>query len=168
MKILVFFFEVFLASKKNKERKDRDKVRGDLPAADTQIINSVYRGRGEITKPTELAHGVLLNLFFDCKFQVGPGSVQLRLGGMERFEPFRVSSRTAFLGNGFPVFLYSFDSQGGNQVPVPVRFLKTAPIGIIERGVPKAYVRARASSATLCSVHILRLFLCIFYIEKGI
>ena len=32
---------------------------------------------------------------------------------------------------------------------------------IIERGVPQAYVRARASSATLCSVHVLRVFLCI-------
>ena len=41
-------------------------------------------------------------------------------------------------------------------------------IGIIERGVPQAYVRARASSATLCSVHVLRVFLCIFYIKKGI
>ena len=30
--------------------------------------------------------------------------------------------------------------------------------GIIERGVPQAYVRARASSAALCSVHVLRVF----------
>ena len=36
-----------------------------------------------------------------------------------------------------------------------------------ERGVPQAYVRARASSATLCSVHVLRVFLCIFFIKKG-
>ena len=37
-------------------------------------------------------------------------------------------------------------------------------------GVPQAYVRARASSATLGSVHVLlrRVFLCIFYIKKGI
>ena len=40
--------------------------------------------------------------------------------------------------------------------------------GVIERGVPQAYVRARASSATLCSGHVLRVFLCIFYIKKGI
>ena len=33
-------------------------------------------------------------------------------------------------------------------------------------GVPQAYVRARASSATLCSVHVLRVFLCIFYIKR--
>ena len=33
--------------------------------------------------------------------------------------------------------------------------------GIIERGKPQAYVRARASSATLCSVHVLGVFLCI-------
>ena len=39
-------------------------------------------------------------------------------------------------------------------------------VGIIERGVPQAYVRARASSATLCSVHVLRVFLCIFLISK--
>ena len=39
--------------------------------------------------------------------------------------------------------------------------------GIIERGVPQAYVRAHASSATLCSVHVLRVFLCIFYIKRG-
>ena len=41
-------------------------------------------------------------------------------------------------------------------------------IGIIERGVPQAYVRARASSATLCSVHVLRvsLSLCIFDIKR--
>ena len=43
------------------------------------------------------------------------------------------------------------------------------PLGIIERGgVPQAYVRARASSAALCSVHVLRVFLCIFFIKKGI
>ena len=40
--------------------------------------------------------------------------------------------------------------------------------GIIERGVPQAYVRARASSETLCSVRVLRVFLCIFYIKEGI
>ena len=33
--------------------------------------------------------------------------------------------------------------------------------GIIERGVPQAYARARASSATLCSEHVLRIFLCV-------
>ena len=37
--------------------------------------------------------------------------------------------------------------------------------GIIERGVPQAYVRARASSETLRSVHVSRVFLCIFYIK---
>ena len=36
-----------------------------------------------------------------------------------------------------------------------------AKIVIVEKGVPQAYVRARASSAALCSVHVLRLFLCI-------
>ena len=30
----------------------------------------------------------------------------------------------------------------------------SAMLGITERGVPQAYVRARASSATLCSVHV--------------
>ena len=40
--------------------------------------------------------------------------------------------------------------------------------GIIERGVPQAYVRARASSETLRSVHVLRVLLCIFYIKMGI
>ena len=39
-------------------------------------------------------------------------------------------------------------------------------VGIIERGVPQAFVRARAPSATLGSVHLLRVFLCIFYISK--
>ena len=48
------------------------------------------------------------------------------------------------------------------------RFSWEAPIGIIERGVPQAYVRARASSETLRSVHVLRVFLCIFYIKMGI
>ena len=38
-----------------------------------------------------------------------------------------------------------------------------AGFGIVEREVPQAYVRARASSATLCLVHVLRVFLCIFY-----
>ena len=33
-------------------------------------------------------------------------------------------------------------------------------------GLPQGYIRARASSATLCSVHDLRAFLCIFYISK--
>ena len=40
-------------------------------------------------------------------------------------------------------------------------------IGIIERGVPQAYVRAHASSETLRSVHVSRVFLCIFYIKMG-
>ena len=44
----------------------------------------------------------------------------------------------------------------------------TMLIGAIERGVPQAYIRARAPSATLCSVHSYRVFLCIFYIKKGI
>ena len=35
-------------------------------------------------------------------------------------------------------------------------------------GVPQAYVRARASSETLRLVHVLRVFLCIFYIKMGI
>ena len=47
-------------------------------------------------------------------------------------------------------------------------FLHLLKLGIIERGVPQAYVRARASSATLCSVHVFRVFLCIFFIKKGI
>ena len=38
----------------------------------------------------------------------------------------------------------------------------------VDFGVPQACVRARASSATLCSVHVLRVFLCMFYIKKGI
>ena len=38
---------------------------------------------------------------------------------------------------------------------------ENAKVGIIERGVSQAYVRARASSATLCSVHVVRVFLCI-------
>ena len=37
--------------------------------------------------------------------------------------------------------------------------------GIIERGVPQAYVRARAPSEPLRSVHVSRVFLCIFYIK---
>ena len=41
-------------------------------------------------------------------------------------------------------------------------------LGIIERGVPQAYVRARASSETMRSVHVSRVFLCIFYIKQGI
>ena len=39
------------------------------------------------------------------------------------------------------------------------RFHSPWSLGIIERGVPQAYVCARASSATLCSVHVLRVFL---------
>ena len=39
-------------------------------------------------------------------------------------------------------------------------------IGIIERGVPQAYVRARASSATLCSVRVSGVFFCILFILK--
>ena len=52
------------------------------------------------------------------------------------------------------------------SVPFPLSQPKEN-IGIIERGVPQAYVRARASSATLCSVHVLRVFLYIFYIKQG-
>ena len=40
--------------------------------------------------------------------------------------------------------------------------------GIIERGVPQAYARACTSSKTLRSVHVVRVFLCIFYIKMGI
>ena len=40
-------------------------------------------------------------------------------------------------------------------------------VGIIERGVPQAYIRARASSETLRSVHVSRVFLCIFFIKMG-
>ena len=46
--------------------------------------------------------------------------------------------------------------------------LKGAFVGITERGVPQAYVCARASSVTLCLVHVSRVFLCTFYIKKGI
>ena len=46
--------------------------------------------------------------------------------------------------------------------------VELASMGIIERGVPQAYVCARASSATVCSVHGLRVFPCIFDIRKGI
>ena len=46
--------------------------------------------------------------------------------------------------------------------------LRPLLFGIIERGVPQGYVRARVSSTTLCSVHFLRTFLCIFCIKKGI
>ena len=58
---------------------------------------------------------------------------------------------------------------GSNQNQ-SVAFLKTRRLnlGIIDWGVPQAYVRTRASSATLCSVHVSRVFLCIFYIWKGI
>ena len=42
--------------------------------------------------------------------------------------------------------------------PFPLR-------GIIEKGVPQAY-GVRVSSTALCSVHLLRVFLCIFYIKK--
>ena len=35
------------------------------------------------------------------------------------------------------------------------------------KGVPQAYARARASSATICSVQVLSVFLCIFYVKKG-
>ena len=54
---------------------------------------------------------------------------------------------------------------------IPTFALSTRPgcrgfVGVIERGVPQAYVRARAPSATLCSVGGLRVFLCIFY-QKG-
>ena len=52
-----------------------------------------------------------------------------------------------------------------------LRFKALRFIGIIERGAPQAYVRARVSSATLCFnslVHVLRVFLCIFNIKKGI
>ena len=42
------------------------------------------------------------------------------------------------------------------------------PIGIIERGVPQAYLRTRASSATLCLVRVLRVFPYIYFIKKGI
>ena len=38
---------------------------------------------------------------------------------------------------------------------------------LIDRGAPQAYVRARASSATLCSVLLLKVFLCIFQYQKG-
>ena len=33
-------------------------------------------------------------------------------------------------------------------------------------GVPQAYIRARASSATLCAVHVFRVFLCLCYIKR--
>ena len=39
---------------------------------------------------------------------------------------------------------------GSGSVPEP-----PCKIGIIERGVPQTYVRARASSVTLCLVHVL-------------
>ena len=38
-------------------------------------------------------------------------------------------------------------------------------LGIVERGVPQAYVRARASSATMFSVHILGVF-SVFSVSK--
>ena len=41
-------------------------------------------------------------------------------------------------------------------------------VGIIEREVPQAFVWARASSATLCSVHVFWVFLCNFSLcQKG-
>ena len=40
--------------------------------------------------------------------------------------------------------------------------------GVIERGLPQASVRACASTATLCSEHVLRVFLCIFFVKEGI
>ena len=39
-------------------------------------------------------------------------------------------------------------------------------LGKIEKGVPQAYLHARASSATLCSVQVLSVFLCIFGIKQ--
>ena len=39
-----------------------------------------------------------------------------------------------------------------NDMKRPQNMFQPSNIGIIERGVPQAYVRARASSATLCSV----------------
>ena len=62
----------------------------------------------------------------------------------------------------FPQWGFEFGGQNSsNESGVP-------KIGIIERGVPQAYVRARASSAMLCSVHVLRVFLCISISKKGI
>ena len=43
----------------------------------------------------------------------------------------------------------------------------THTVGIIKRGVLQAYARARESSAMLCSVHVFRVFLCIFYLKKS-
>ena len=61
-----------------------------------------------------------------------------------------------------PKFSKSEDAQNIDLV----NFLGVG-FGIIERGVPQAYVRARASSATLCSVRVLRAFLSLLK-NKGI
>ena len=61
-----------------------------------------------------------------------------------------------------------WDASGASDRQIPlcdfslsVFFSPYQWIGIIERGVPQAYVRARASSETLRSVHVSRVFLCI-------
>ena len=59
-------------------------------------------------------------------------------------------------------------NEWGTSCGQSASLISSADFGILERGVPQAYVRARASSATLCSVHVLRVFLCIFYIKQGI
>ena len=53
-----------------------------------------------------------------------------------------------------------------SQTEQETRTVRTIIIGTIERGVPQAYLRAHVSSATLCAVHVLRVFLCIFFKSK--
>ena len=53
----------------------------------------------------------------------------------------------------------------GGQAPLKPPFVTPPFVGIIERGVLQAYVRARASSTTLCSVYVLRSFY-VFSISK--
>ena len=58
---------------------------------------------------------------------------------------------------------------GGNWLSVksPANVGTLGPkVGVIERGVLQAYVRARASSATLCSVQVLRGSFSVFSIPK--
>ena len=83
----------------------------------------------------------------------GGGSVCVELGNARG--PFTVKEGPLFDENALsPVFWR-------NGFVVTPGLLR-----IIESGVPQAYVHARASSETLCSVHVLRVFLCIFYISK--
>ena len=76
---------------------------------------------------------------------------------LQRHERWVLESRAAFKGS-------CAHSLGCTMIIAALLAL----LGIIERGVPQAYVRARASSAALCLVHVLRVFLCNFDIKRRI